>query len=191
MIEKTHWLQNPNKNYLGHWDLPSGCPVILTIVSAQWEEVKNPIINKSEAKRVIRFKEVDKWVKPMICNQINAQMILKSTTEKYMEDCAGKKIKIAVSQTRVKGEEVDCLRVMNVKQEFLQGIKVSAKQVKEIQELLDKTDKSANDICGAYQVESLKDLPAIKFGYIIQRLKGSQKKRYLIFKIVNIYVKDL
>ena len=22
MNEKTHWLQSPNKNYLGHWDLP-------------------------------------------------------------------------------------------------------------------------------------------------------------------------
>ena len=106
--EKTHWLQNPNKNYLGHWDLPNGNPVILTIISAQWEEVKNPIINKSEAKRVIRFKESSKWVKPMICNQINAQMILKTTGEKYMEDCAEKRIKITVSQTKVQGEEVDC-----------------------------------------------------------------------------------
>ena len=39
---KTHWLQSPNKNYLGHWDLPEGKDLILTIESAQWEEVKNP-----------------------------------------------------------------------------------------------------------------------------------------------------
>lgn len=169
--EKTHWLQNPNKNYLGHWDLPNGQPVILTIVSAQWEEVKNPIINKSEAKRVIRFKESGKWIKPMICNQINAQTILKSTGEKYMEDCAGKRIKIAVSQTKVKGEEVDCLRIMNVKQEFLQDKKITTKQIEEIQELLKSTSKSAKDICGVHGVESLKDLPEIYFNKIVIRLK--------------------
>ena len=39
---KTHWLQNPNKNYLGHWDLPNGKDLVLTIKSAAWEEVENP-----------------------------------------------------------------------------------------------------------------------------------------------------
>jgi len=38
----THWLQNPNKNYLGHWDLPNGQDFVLTIASAQWEIVKDP-----------------------------------------------------------------------------------------------------------------------------------------------------
>jgi len=170
-IELTHWLQNPNKNYLGHWDLPNGQPVILTIASVDWEEVKNPIINKSDSKRVIRFKETDSWIKPMICNQVNAQTIIKSTGEKYFEGSIGKRIKIAVSQTKVKGEEVDCLRVMNIKQEYLQDTKISAEQVKIIQDLLDDTDKSATDICGAYKVEGLKDLPEIKFESIAKRLK--------------------
>ena len=117
--EKTHWLQNPNKNYLGHWDLPGGDDVILEIESAKWEEVKNPVINKSEAKRVIRFREkvfqdTEKTVKPFICNEINAQTILKATREKFMEDCVGKKIKISIGRTKIKGEEIDCLRVKNV-----------------------------------------------------------------------------
>ena len=111
MTNKTHWLQNPNKNYLGHWDLPNGQDIVLTIKSAQWEEVKNPIINTSEAKRVIRFIENFKWLKPFICNEINAQTICKSTNEKFMEDCAGRRIKIGISQTKVKREEIDCLRV--------------------------------------------------------------------------------
>ena len=55
---KTHWLQSPNKNYLGHWDLPEKEDLILTIESAKWEEVKNPIINVSESKRVIRLRKM-------------------------------------------------------------------------------------------------------------------------------------
>jgi hypothetical protein len=170
MTEKTHWLQNPNKNYLGHWDLPSGKDVILTIASAAWEEVKNPITNTKDAKRVIRFVEKLDWIKPFICNQVNAQTILKSINEKYMEDCAGKRIKISISQTRVKGEEVDCLRVLNIPQNQLQDKKVTDEQVKTIQESLDKTEKSAADICRAYKVESLKDLPEVKFEGVMKTL---------------------
>lgn len=176
MKEKTHWLQNPNKNYLGHWDLPSGQDVILTIKSAQWEEVKNPITNKSDAKRVIRFEEAANWIKPFICNQVNAQSILKCTGQKFMEDCSGSRIKIGVGQTRVKGEEVDCLRVRNVKQDALQPKKINANQVKEIQELVDNTDKSAADICRAYKVDGLKDLRLSSFDSIIKNLKRMVKK---------------
>jgi hypothetical protein len=171
MTDKTHWLQNPNKNYLGHWDLPNGQDVILTIESAKWEEVKNPITNKSDAKRVIRFKESGSWVKPFICNQVNAQTILKSTGHKFMEDCAGSRIKIGVGQTKVKGEEVDCLRVRNIAQNALEPTKISNEQVKEIQKLIEKTDKSAQDICKAYKVDSLKDLNISAYNSIIKRLK--------------------
>ena len=111
MSEKTHWLQSPNKNYLGHWDLPEGKDLILTIDSAKWEEVKNPIINKSESKRVVRFKEAG--VKPWICNQGNAQAIIKSTGIKHMEDSSGSKISLFVGLhlDRVSRENIDCVRV--------------------------------------------------------------------------------
>lgn len=107
---KTHWLQNPNKNYLGHWDLPDGKDMILTIESAQWEKVKNPVINTEEAKRVIRFKED---VKPMICNQTNAQSIIKATGVKFMEDSTGKKIQLYVSTIKdnKSKEDIDCIRI--------------------------------------------------------------------------------
>jgi hypothetical protein len=110
MKNKTHWLQSPNKNYLGHWDLPEKDDLILTIKSAKWEEVKNPIINKSEAKRVIRFEEK---VKPLICNQGNAQSIVKSTGVKYMEDSVGQKIQLYVGKhfDRVSKEDIDCVRI--------------------------------------------------------------------------------
>ena len=108
---KTHWLQSPNKNYLGHWDLPEGKDLILTIESAKWEEVKNPIINRTEAKRVVRFKEKD--IKPWICNQGNAQSIINSTKVKHMEDSGGCKIAlfIGVHRDRVSKSDVDCIRV--------------------------------------------------------------------------------
>ena len=110
MAEKTHWLQSPNKNYLGHWDLPNGDDMVLTIKSAQWEKVKNPITNTEEAKRVIRFKED---VKPLICNQTNAQTILKVTGIKFMEDSAGSQIQVFVDNIRDKRtkEDIDCIRI--------------------------------------------------------------------------------
>ncbi len=56
-MNKTHWLQSPNKNYLGHWDLPNSKDVVLTIKSANWESVKNPLTNTTTDKRVIRFED--------------------------------------------------------------------------------------------------------------------------------------
>jgi hypothetical protein len=112
--EKTHWLQSPNKNYLGHWDLPGGNNLILTIKSAKWEEVKNPIINTKEAKRVIRFNEK---FKPLICNQTNANAILKSTGIKFMEDSVGCKIELYIDNIQDKRtkEYIDCIRVKSEK----------------------------------------------------------------------------
>lgn len=112
--EKTHWLQSPNKNYLGHWDLPEGKDLILTIHSAKWEEVKNPIINTVEAKRVIRFKEN---VKPMICNQTNAQSIYKAIGVRNMEDSEGHKIQLYIANIMDKKtkENIDCIRVRKIK----------------------------------------------------------------------------
>lgn len=111
METKTHWLQSPNKNYLGHWDLPVGEDLILTIKSAKWEEVTNPIINKKEAKRVVRFEEPN--VKPWICNQGNAQSIIKSTGIKHMEDSVGSKIAlfIGLHKDSISKETIDCIRV--------------------------------------------------------------------------------
>lgn len=108
--EKTHWLSNPNKNYLGHWDLPNGEDLTLTIKSAAWEEVKNPILNTKEAKRVIRFNEN---FKPMICNQTNAKSIMKVTNLNFMEDAVGSAITLFIDTTIDKKtkERIDCIRV--------------------------------------------------------------------------------
>lgn len=163
--EKTHWLQNPNKNYLGHWDLPNGDPVVLTIKSAKWEEVKNPITRTSEAKRVVRFEESFSWIKPFICNEINSQAICKSTGQKFMEDAIGYKVKLHVGSTKVKGEEIDCIRVVkNVKQEDLQtNDTIGSEGGIEIEKLLKGSGKSVEDICKVYKINSIIDLPIHKF----------------------------
>jgi hypothetical protein len=107
---KTHWLQNPNKNYLGHWDLPSNGDLIVTMKSAQWEEVKNPITGEVKAKRVVRFNED---VKPFICNEINAQSILDSTANKYMEDSIGCEIQLYIGShyMTTSKQNIDCIRI--------------------------------------------------------------------------------
>jgi len=165
---KTHWLQNPNKNYLGHWDLPEGRDIILTIKSAQWEEVKNPIINTSEAKRVIRFEEP---VKPFICNETNSQSILRSTGTSYMEDCHGMKIKLFLSQVKVKGQSVDCLRVKELPQSELVTKTISEEQAAELIELVYSSGRSPDEICELMQIASLAVLPIAKFTALMKRLE--------------------
>ena len=109
--EKTHWLQSPNKNYLGHWDLPESGEMVVTIDSAQWEEVTNPVNRTKEVKRVVRFQEPN--VKPLICNQTNAQSIVNSTGVKFMEDSQGAKVCLFLSSIidRRTKENVDCIRI--------------------------------------------------------------------------------
>jgi len=179
VAEKTHWLQNPNKHYLGHWDIPNGEDVILTVASAQWEKVENPTTQSEEAKRVIRFMEKDPWVKPLICNQINAQNILKSTKEKFMEDCVGKKLKISIGQTKVKGEEVDCLRVKNIPQSSLIPDPISSDQMRTLHNKINEANKALKtagkdpiEFCKAMKISSLGELPESKLQSSLSLLEG-------------------
>lgn len=173
---KTHWLQNPNKNYLGHWDLPNGKDVTLTIKSASWEGVTDPITRKTDSKRVIRFKESDKWVKPLICNQVNAQMILNVTGEKFMEDCEGKKLRLSVSRTKVRGEYVDCVRVKNVSQKELSSSCITKRQIASLKKQLLASEKKENEFLEAMQLTSLAEVPSVKFEPVMLRLKQIEKE---------------
>jgi hypothetical protein len=108
-MSKTHWLKNPNKNYLGHWDLPDN-DLILTIKSAGWEIVKDPTNGKQESKRVVHFEE---QYKPLICNQTNAKAIYASTGLRYLEDSCGAKIALFIGEEidRKNKITVECVRV--------------------------------------------------------------------------------
>ena len=166
---KTHWLQNPNKNYLGHWDLPNGNPIILTIKSAKWEEVKNPIINVSEAKRVIRFEESN--IKPFICNETNAQSIMRSTKKDYLEDSCGMKIKLYQSKVNFRGDMIDCLRIKEVPQSELTVKYITEEQRDLLLELIEPSGKTVQEICTIMKVESISLLPEIKYENMCKRLK--------------------
>ena len=170
----THWLQSPNKNYLGHWDLPNGQDVVLTIASAQWEVVENPITRAKDSKRVIRFIEKHKWIKPFICNETNAKSICKNTGAKYMEESINKKIKIGVAVTKVgKEENVDCIRIRDIKHDVLNSMiaKINKEQANELIELAKLADKPVADICFAYKIENITELPEPKFSTIKLRLE--------------------
>lgn len=140
---KTHWLQSPNKNYLGHWDLPDGKDLILTIESAKWEEVKNPIINKSESKRVIRFKED---IKPMICNQGNAQSIIKATGVKFMEDSKGCRIQlyVGIHKDKFTKQDIDCIRIRKEETRTFEQTLMDIETLFELKKkLLDEKEKTS------------------------------------------------
>lgn len=112
MKEKTHIMWNPNKNYLGSWDLPKSGDLVLTIDKICWEEIENPQDKKEKPKqkRIVHFVED---FKPMICNEENANAIMLSTDVKFIEefDGEGKKIAIFPFRGRFFGEEMDVLRV--------------------------------------------------------------------------------
>jgi hypothetical protein len=116
MENKTHWLSSPNKNYLGHWDLPENEDLILTIKSAGFEEVINPTVRENHPDR-IKLKKVIHWVekgyKPLIVNQKNSMAIYKSTSTRYIEDSIGKKLQLYIGQDRSPQSRdlVDCVRV--------------------------------------------------------------------------------
>ena len=109
--QKTHWLQSPNKNYLGEWDLPEKDDLILTIKSAKWEPVEDPITKNKESKKVVRW--IEDSIKPMICNQDNSQRIIKSTGKSYMEETIGMKIALRreVYKDKKTKEEMMVVRV--------------------------------------------------------------------------------
>lgn len=158
MNEKTHWLQNPNKNYLGHWDLPESGELTVTIESAQWEEVVNPIVNTKEAKRVVRFQEK---IKPMICNQTNAQAIVNSTGVRFMEDSKGSKIVLfiaTITDKRTK-EVIDCIRIKAKAKTSLEDVKAMYKEkqilvpeseVKSVEDVIAKQDGKLYDRVYSY-----------------------------------------
>ena len=170
--DKIHWLQNPNKNYLGHFDLPNGNDVILTIAKANWEVVENPKTKTREEKRVVRFVEKNDWIKPLICNETNAKMIYKMTGKQFMEDCVGDKIKIGIDKTKIMGDEVDCLRVRQIKSSVFKEPDINNKQVEEIQKLCNQKGIELKTICNAYKVDAIINLSTSKFAKVIETLNS-------------------
>jgi hypothetical protein len=175
--KKTHWLQNPNKNYFGHQDFPNENPLILTIKSAEWEAVINPRTEISEDKRVVRFVEQEKynWLKPMIINETNAYSILKSTGVKYMEDASGYKLKLYIATIKVKREKVECIRISEETQQELNPAFINKDQEENLRDLISVSPKTEEEICKLMKIDKLADLPLKKLKAIEDRLKSLVK----------------
>ena len=76
-----------NKEYLGHWDLPEGEDLVVTIEGVKMGTVRNQ--RGSENKPILHFKED---VKPLILNVINQKNITKALGSPKRELWRGKKI---------------------------------------------------------------------------------------------------
>ena len=76
------------KPYLGHWDIPEGQDLVLTIDRVYEEEVKDQ--RGTKMLPVIHFME--SGVKPLICNKTNNKSISKALGSSKAKDWHGKKI---------------------------------------------------------------------------------------------------
>lgn len=108
-MTKTHWKQLQNPNYLGAYSLPNGEDMPVQIEKVIKEQVKSEG-GKSDECTVAYMKNQ----KPMILNVTNCKMITKIVGSPYIENWIGVKITLYVSKTKLKGEDVECLRIREV-----------------------------------------------------------------------------
>lgn len=97
-----------DRDYIGHFDLPGGKDMTLTIKRVVGGELTAMGGRKSK-KPIVHFKED---VKPLICNKTNAKTIA-AMYGNMVEGWAGQRITLFVSTTRNPdgGGEVECIRV--------------------------------------------------------------------------------
>ena len=107
MSTLTHWKKLINPDYLGAYSLTPGEEKILTIKSVVREKVTGTGGKKQEC-TVVHWVESEK---PMILNRINSKTITKIYGTPYIEEWAGKKIKIFAELVDAFGEQVEALRV--------------------------------------------------------------------------------
>lgn len=103
---KTHWRQLINPDYLGAYSLPEGNDITVKIVEVKREPVTG--VGGETEQRTIAYLENQK---PMILNSTNSRMIQKIYDTPYIEDWKGKEITLYAAKTKLKGEDVECLRI--------------------------------------------------------------------------------
>jgi len=107
---KTHWKQLVNPDYLGAYSLPDGKDITIKIKQVVREIVKGQN-GKSEECTVAHIE----GNKPLILNRTNCRTIAKIYESPFIEDWAGKSITIYAAVTKLKGDDVECLRIREVK----------------------------------------------------------------------------
>lgn len=103
---KTHWRQLVNPDYLGSYSLPDGKDITVRITKVVREMVTS-VGGKQEECTVAHIENN----KPLILNVTNSRMIQKLYGTPYIEDWAGKEITLYAATTKLKGEDVECLRI--------------------------------------------------------------------------------
>lgn len=107
---KTHWKQLTNPNYIGAYSLAEGQDLEVQILKVTKEMVKGEGGKQDEC-TIATLKDQ----KPLILNKTNCKTIAKLFETPYIEEWAGKKITLFKSVTKLKGEDVECLRIRDKK----------------------------------------------------------------------------
>lgn len=110
-MTKTHWKKTQNPDFIGAYALEENQDLVLTIKSIRQEKFKG-MDGKEDEGLIARFEED---VKPMIINATNAKMITKLYKTPYIEEWVGKKIQVYASVVRAFGEDVEALRIRDLK----------------------------------------------------------------------------
>ena len=106
MAEHTHWKTAFPSDYFGHQHMPNGDDMIVMIREVKQETVKSA--HGSEQKLVAHITaDPEKW----IVNKTNAKTIEKVLGTGYLDEWAGKKIRLYVTKTSSPEGLVDCVRV--------------------------------------------------------------------------------
>lgn len=97
-----------DREYIGHFDLPEGADMDLTIKKVAGGEL-TAIGGRKSKKPIVHFMED---VKPLICNKTNGKTIA-NLYGNMVEGWTGKRITLCVSTTRSPdgGGDVQCIRV--------------------------------------------------------------------------------
>lgn len=106
---KTHWKKLVNPDYLGAYSLDEGKDMTVKIINVVRENVKGEG-GRSEECTVAHLE----GHKPFILNRTNCKTITKIYGTPYIEDWAGKQITVFQAITKLKGEDVECLRIRPV-----------------------------------------------------------------------------
>jgi hypothetical protein len=105
---KHHWRLFHSPDYIGAYAFQPGEEKILTIKSVSEEDVIGSN-GRKEPCMVVKFAEKD--VKPLICNVTNAKTIEKVVGSGYIEDWAGTKIQLYVTEVSAFGDTVEAVRI--------------------------------------------------------------------------------
>jgi len=103
---KTHWKQLVNPDYIGAYSLPEGKDMNVTI-----DKIVRELVTGTGGKKEECTVAYLKNQKPFILNKTNCKTIQKITGTPYIEEWSGVTITIYAAVTKLKGEDVECLRI--------------------------------------------------------------------------------